>query len=136
MKRSVKVVASEAGDVIRLSKNDASNGAIRVQETSMEVNAGGFLQAKKASALIKGKVADLQALGLRDKQEIGGKIIHKESTEPAYDGHEPKINPETGAPVLSGGQPVYRQSFWTEDMSAASTLLATDKVTVKSDAIN
>lgn len=33
-----------------------------------------------------------------------------ETREPAYDGHEAKINPDTGEQVLVGGAPVYRET--------------------------
>ncbi len=130
MKNSVKVVASAEGAVIRVSANNPEYGAIRVQETKMEINKGGFLQKKQTSALIKGKVEDLKLLGFRDGQEIGGQIVHEERTEPFYADQEPKKAGADGEVLTCGGAPIYRQSRWTSDMNAASTLLQHDTVTV------
>jgi hypothetical protein len=132
MNNIVKVTAKD-GKVVN-SKDGAEYGYIRVEstQTSME---NGFISSKKASALIRGKVEELKALGLKEGQSLSGKIIHKESTTPSYDGQSPKINPSTGEIMTSGGSPIFRESFFTANLNANDELLAHDKVEVPASSV-
>lgn len=127
MNNTVKVTAKD-GKVVIPSTNKPDYGYIRVEttQTSME---NGFVSTKKASALIRGKVEELKALNFKEGQSLSGKIFHKESTE-SYDGQEAKINPKTGEVITHNGMPIYRESFFTADLSKQDELLAGDKAEV------
>ena len=124
MNNKVKVTAKD--NKVVNSKDGAEYGYIRVESTQTSFE-GGFIQTKKASALIRGKVEELKALGMKEGQELTGKIIHKESTTPSYDGQSPKINPSTGEVMNNNGSPIYRESFFTANLNAQDELLANDK---------
>src|SRR6185503_19469074 len=117
---TVKVTSKE-GKIVIPSENKPEFGYLRVEakNTSFEK---GWLKNETRSALISGKVADLNALGLKEGQAIAGKIYVKESLTPFSPNQEPKINPQTKETITHGGQPVYRDSIFTADMSKADEL--------------
>lgn len=125
MKNNVKVTAKE-GKIFIASTKNPEFGYFRVESsnTSME---NGWIQTSTRSALIRGKMADLTKLNLKEGQELAGKIIIKESNTPSYDGQPSKINPSTGEEMTHNGNPVYRESFFTTDANAQDELLANDK---------
>lgn len=130
MSKVVSVTAKDGQVVIpSTTPGKESSGYMRVEFeiTTME---NGFIRKEKRSALIRGKVADLSSLNLKEGAKIIGQIIHKEKTEKSYPEQEPKINPSTMEVVTSNGLPVYRESFYTADQDATDILLSTDKVEV------
>lgn len=129
MKSNVTVTANENGEVVIVNSNKPEYAYIRLESshTSLE---NGFMNTQKRSALISGKTADLKGAGFTKGQILGGSIIAKEQLAPFYVGQEAKINPSTKATVTVGGQPVYRQTFYTEDASAVDSLLVSDSATV------
>lgn len=131
---TVKVTANDKGQVVIPSVNNPEFGYIRVEQTSSSME-GGWLRKSTKSALIRGKVADLNDLGYTAGKSIAGKIIIKESHVAAFEGQDCKINPTTKAPVLSGGQKVYRDAFYTSDLNAQDVLLASDTVAVSAPAM-
>jgi len=121
MKNSVRVTKHpETGAVVTPSKNKPEYGTIRVEETGLRFN-GGFANATRRSAFIRGKVADLSSLAAG--QELPGKILAKESFEPWFKGQSPKINPSTSQAHLVDGRKVYLQYEYTEDMSMQDSLI-------------
>lgn len=115
---SVKVAKHPTtGEVITQSSNNPEWGTIRVDSENKSFE-GGILNVSKRSAFIRGKMSDLQALGLRDGQTLPGKIQKQESFEPFYEGQNPKINPTTGDVVLKNGRETYLQFEYTENAEA------------------
>ena len=78
----VTVVADQNGNVIGVSTNNPEYGYIKVEQLTTQINDQGWLKNVKRSALIKGKVEDLLALGYKEGSQISGKIVVKESFEP------------------------------------------------------
>lgn len=127
MANFVKVTAKE-GQIVIASTNNPEFGYVRVksEHTSME---NGWIQTTERSALVRGKVADLQKANFKEGQMISGKIYIKESTTPSFEGQKAKINPTSGEIVTNNGNPIYRESFFTADLDKADELLANDTVT-------
>lgn len=127
MTGSVKVTANDAGQVVVVSENNPEYGHIRVSQERVIFDEKGWARKKGLSALIPGLVEDLQALGLSNGQSMAGKIIVKESLTP-FNTKDPerdyKLAGETGIVCCLDGEPIYRKSFFTEDMSASDELIA------------
>ena len=118
MNNQVTVATHPAtGLVITQSENNPEYGTIRLDAvtTSME---GGFLNTRRRSAFIRGKMKDLEALKLKAGQILPGIIQRQESFQPFYPGQKPKMNPETGEIILQDGKEVYFQDIYTQDVNA------------------
>ena len=126
MNKSVKVTANEAGQVVNISKNNPEYGFIRVAQ-ERTIFEGGWARKKTLSALISGSTEDLKSMGLRAGQEMPGRIIVTESLEP-FNAENPekdyKVAGDTGIICCLDGQPIYRKTFYTEDVSATDTMIA------------
>jgi len=121
MKKSkVRVTADPAGNVIVPSKNNPEWGHIRLEQDIIAVERG-FARKKVMTALIAGLVIDLQAFGYKKNQEIEGAIIAKESLEP-FNPKDPKrdykIAGKTKIVCCIDGQPIYRKTFFEDDVNA------------------
>lgn len=93
---------------------------MRVEQSVTTFN-GGFASVQKRSALINGPKEVLESLA---KQKVlQGKIIVQESTTPFWEGQDPKINPQTSEVMLLNGQPIYRNTVFTQDVNATDTLI-------------
>lgn len=122
----VKVTADKHGNVIGVSMNNPEYGYIRVEQIVLQINNDGWLRRAKRSALIKGKVEDLVECNYKENDEIPGQIIVKESLTP-FNPQNPdkdlKIAGETGLVCRIDDQPIYRQSFYTTNLSLSDELL-------------
>jgi hypothetical protein len=115
---SVLIVAHPVTNVvITPSTKNVEYGTFRVdsEKTSFE---NGFMNKQKRSAFIRGKISDLESLGLRAGQTLPGQIVKRESFAPFYDGQNSKINPSTGEVVLKEGKETFLEFVFTSDMSA------------------
>lgn len=121
MKNSVRVTTHpETGQVVTVSKNNKEYGTIRLEESGIRFS-GGFANAYRRSAFIRGKVKDLASLTAG--QEFSGTIIVQESRTPFYEGQSPKINPSTEKPHLVDGAPVFMNYEYSESDQAVDTLI-------------
>jgi hypothetical protein len=122
----VVVKADEQGNVIGLSKNNPEYGYVKVQQFSVQINEEGWLRPVLRTALIKGKVEDLVATNFKAEQVLSGKIVVKESLEP-FNSENPdknfKIAGSTGIICRYNDQPIYRQTFYTQNESAIDELI-------------
>jgi hypothetical protein len=122
----VVVKADELGNVIGVSKNNPEYGYIKIQQSSIQINEQGWLRPVVRTALIKGKVADLIECNFHDNQELSGKIIVKESLI-AFNQENPdrdlKIAGTTGIVCRVDDQPIYRQTFYTQNLNAVDELI-------------
>jgi len=114
----VKVVAHpETGAVITVSKNNSQYGTIRLDSENVSLE-GGFMNKSKRTAFIRGKVEDLQSLGYKAGQTLGGKIMKKESFSPFYEGQKPKVNPSNGEIILTNGEETFLDYTYTSNANA------------------
>jgi len=110
MNSKVYVVADENGNVIRQSKNP-EYGYVRIVQDRITINEKDWVEKKTFSALLKGKIKDLESMGIKTMRHLPGNIIVVESTEP-FD-NDPtrnlKIAGETGIVLCTAdGEPIYR----------------------------
>lgn len=128
-------VTSKNNKIVFASTNPGKEefGYMRVESKNTSFEKG-WLKNEVRSALIRGKVKDLEALGMKEGSTITGKIYVRESLTPFSPTQDPKKNPESGAIITHGGQPVYRDSIFTADMSKADELLESDKVEIAVEA--
>ena len=129
----VIVTADKNGNIINVSENNPEYGSIRVQQEGIiEINDKGFLKQVTRSAFIKGKLEDLVKAGYQNGSIISGKIIVKESFEP-FNPVNPdknlKIAGDTGVICRVGDQPIYRETFFTQNLNALDELIAHDNKT-------
>lgn len=103
--------------VITQNPNKPEFGSIRVDYKTTSLT-GGFASSGNRSAFIHGRMEDLEAYGLKEGQELTGRIIRKESFAPFYGGQQAKINPSTQETVLTDGRPTYLDFQYTEDSKA------------------
>lgn len=114
----VQICSDQLGNVIGISKNNTDYGYVRVEAIAREIKEGGWLKYVRRSALIKGLVEDLKQANFKEGEEIPGQIIIKESLEP-FNPENPEKNLKRagadGIVLTFQGQPIYRESFYTED---------------------
>jgi len=131
---SVLVIAHPVSNlVITPSTKNAEYGTFRVdsEKTSFE---NGYMNKQKRSAFIRGKISDLETLGLRAGQTLPGQIVKKESFSPFYDGQKPKINPTTGEVVLKEGKETFLEFTFTNDMLAHDTWVGEEVAVLSAEA--
>lgn len=123
------------GTIVRPSKTKPGFATIMVIETSVKMS-NGFLNNSKRVGFVRGKAEDLAALAVKKgdnlnqifaaKQYPMVKIIRQERAgTPWFDGQPAKINPQTKAPVLHNGIPVYMQDVVVSDIAAFEDELLT-----------
>mgnify|MGYP006266654985 CR=1 FL=1 len=122
----VVVAADKNGNIIGVSQNNPEYGYVRVEQTAVTINHDGWLKNTKRSALLKGKMEDLAAVGFKEGQELPGKIVVVESLtpfNPANPDRDLKIAGETGVICRLDDQPIYRQTFYTQNPNAFDELI-------------
>lgn len=123
----VKVVAHpETNAIITPSTKTEGFGTIRLDSVHKSFE-GGFLNVSRRTAFIRGRMEDLEGLGLKAGQALQGKILKKESFSPFYEGQVAKQYPEGaivngiavgGQSVLTNGRETYLQYEYTADPNA------------------
>ena len=131
MKSAVKVTGDAAGNVVITSENPEFS-YIRLEQKKLVVNdVTGFMDTKNVTALLHGKTVQQKDLGLKVGDEMEGKIITRESLVP-FDKKNPerdiKVAGDTKVVLTVNGQPIYRKSFYTTDMSKSDELIQHDNV--------
>ena len=122
----VKVTANDFGLVVVASTNNPEYGYIRVEQTSTEF-INGWVQPRTKSALIRGRVTDLQGLGYTKDQQLEGKIVIKESLtapNPLNPEQDMKFAGTSGISCTLDDQPIYRTAYYTTNMEVADVLIA------------
>lgn len=104
------------------SKNGKSLGFFIVKSSNM-IMENGFIVEQVRSATLTVEVALAEKLNWKAGTQLPGKIVVHESFDPFYEGQECKINPTTKEPVLIEGKKVYRESRYTDDLSATDLLI-------------
>lgn len=126
MDNKVVVTADQLGAVIGISSNNPEYGYIRLEHSTPIVDYNGWVRVQKRSALLKGKLADLQIIGYTAGQELDGKIVIRESLTP-FNQNNPdrdlKVAGDSGVICRMDDQPIYRQSFYVTNPNATDELL-------------
>ena len=122
----VKVIGDLNGNVIKQSENNPEYGFIRLEQDTIQIDQNGWLKSVTRSTLLKGKMEDLLIADYSINTQLPGKIIIKESFLP-FNVENPdrdlKIAGKTGVICRVDDQPIYRQSFYTTDMTAFDILI-------------
>lgn len=134
-----------SGQLITPFEGNPEKGFVVVQSTEKQFN-GGWINNRTRTSTIKGDLADLESLGLKEGEELKGKIQVLESLEPSWEGQEPKINPnhatvetDDDGNVMEYGedavlrvndQPIYRNTVYTTDETAEDVFLQHTNVQV------
>lgn len=130
MSQKVKVAGDEFGNVINLSENNPEYGYVRITQQVNVITEDGWFRPTRRSALLKGKISDLQAGSFFVDQQLPGKIIVKESLFPFNqinpDQHL-KIAGDTGIICRVDDQPIYRDTFYTMNPEAQDILIMHDE---------
>tara|TARA_R100000152_G_scaffold19917_1_gene12596 strand:- start:1233 stop:1850 length:618 start_codon:yes stop_codon:yes gene_type:complete len=123
----VRVSPDDQGNVIRVSKNNPEYGCIRLEQQRVSFNTQGWVNNKKLSCLIHGKVEDLQSLAFDAETELPGKIVVREQLSP-FSGKDPdrdlKIAGDTGVVCCKYGEPIYRKSFYVTNEDESDIFIA------------
>lgn len=127
MDTSVVICADELDNIIFPTKNP-DYGYIRVEQVVAKFTPG-WIKREKRSALLAGSMKDLTSFDLYAGMPISGKIVVRESLEPFS-----TTNPEKhikragkdGIPCTLKGRPIYRQSFFTNNLEEKDNLIQHD----------
>ena len=127
MQSKVNIQADDMGNVVRQSNTNSEYGHVRLTQTRTTFGNGGWVKKSNLSALLQGRLEDLQEIGFESMDSLPGKIIFKEQLEP-FSTNDPdrdlKKAGDTGIICCVDGQPIYRKTFFVMDMNAQDTLLA------------
>lgn len=138
MNSTVKVTtaSNSTTEIMGISSNNPDFGYIRVEENGgLSFGAGGWLNSRTKTALIKGKVKDLQAFIQKNNVTVGYEIpgqivIMEQAGTPFYEGQQPKRAGQDGEvlyKVVNGEKlPIYRQTEFTMDMTKSDSLVQHD----------
>lgn len=115
----------ETGDIFTEGRTQGW-GSIRVETKPALVSTNGVMSFRKRVAFPRMQKEVFEQMDLKDGSTLQGKIIWKTSTEPQYEGHEPKINPTTKEIITNEfGEPVYMTQEFTTDLKAEDINLDT-----------
>jgi len=125
MQNKVQIISDEMGNVIRVSNTNPEYAHIRLSQDRAVLN-NGFISKKSVTTLLHGKLEDLRDMGMANKTELTGKIIVKEQLTP-FSNNDPdrdlKIAGDTGIICCVHGEPIYRKTVFTYDVTAEDVLL-------------
>jgi hypothetical protein len=147
MKNLVKIVANKNTDEVvteRIITDKAgvqrTVGVIMVQSKALaSLSSLGRVATRTAFITLEQDAIEFLADELVDGAEfpVSGKIVISETTVPYISSkgkkQEPKINPTTGAVMTFQGKPVYRNSFFSENVNEADIFLTDVKVAMDAD---
>jgi len=114
------------GKAINPSAGNPEFGFVRVEQVATSFE-NGWARSKTLSALINGKISDLEKAGFRAGQEISGKIVTIESltpTNPKNLEQDLKVAGETGIVCKVNGSPIYVKKMFTTDLNATDVRIA------------
>ena len=127
MQSKVNIQADDMGNVVRQSNTNSEYGHVRLTQTRTTFGNGGWVKKSNLSALLQGRLEDLQEIGFESMDSLPGKIIFKEQLEP-FSTNDPdrdlKKAGDTGIICCIDGQPIYRKTFFVADVTAQDVSLA------------
>lgn len=105
-------------------------GKVRVDQRAPVIN-NGFMSFANRSAFItydESTAKEMESILVEDKPyPIAGKVVVTESTEPFFEGQEPKRKGADGEIITHLGAPVYRDTNYVFDLEAKDILLVGDR---------
>ena len=136
MTTKVKVTADELGNVITPTSNPEI-GYIKLEQKSNIIN-GNWVKNQRKTCLIFGKFEELQDFGFKKDDELDGNIIIEESFIPFNENNaekEMKMAGNSGIPCLVDGQPIYRRTRYTTNLSETDILIQHNNTAAIKEAI-
>lgn len=136
MTTKVKVTADELGNVITPTANPEI-GYIKLEQKSNIIN-GNWVKNQRKTCLIFGKFEELQDFDFKKDDELDGNIIIEESFIPFNENNaekEMKMAGNSGIPCLVDGQPIYRRTRYTTNLSETDILIQHNNVAEIKEAI-
>lgn len=136
MTTKVKVTADELGNVITPTANPEI-GYIKLEQKANIIN-GNWVKNQRKTCLIFGKFDELQDFGFKKDDELDGNIIIEESFIPFNENNaekEMKMAGNSGIPCLVDGQPIYRRTRYTTNLSETDILIQHNNVAEIKEAI-
>ena len=126
MNKKVKIKKDKLGNVIRTTKNP-EYGYVVLKQKRLTINTDGCVNAKKFTALLKGRIEDLKDMDLDNTKSLPGNIAVIESTRP-FDSSNPdrdlKIAGDTGIILCTeDGEPIYRKTVYDQTGTMMDVLI-------------
>jgi hypothetical protein len=127
MKNTVIITAADqTGAVIGRSPSNPEIGWIRLTQTRTVIGENGWLRPMRLSAFIRGEIDALLDMEFEQGQELPGRILIRESTEPFNKQHPDKnlkVAGDTGIVCCYYGAPIYRETFFTTNAELQDSLI-------------
>ena len=107
-------------DLIKISNKDPKWCGILVKSTTTRASrtkSGSFVIVESSRAsYVQMQTEVARKLNLHEGMDLNSfglnlTIARKETREPQYEGHQPKVNPKTGEVILEDGAPVYMNDY-------------------------
>jgi hypothetical protein len=127
---NVTVIANpKTGKVFNQNANLGKDGKAYgwfLVESSVLDTSGPIVSIKRRTAVkaISKEAYDAAAGLLQVGSQLPGKIVVREALEPFYDGQKAKTAGEGGEVCTFNGNPIYRETEFTSDLSASDELIA------------
>ncbi len=101
--------------VIVINEKKPEFGSIMFESKTISIS-GGFANNNRRVCFLGGEIATLREVAKTYKLKAGEvildhKIIVRETLEPQFEGHAPKINPSTTKEVTKNGAYIYRNTY-------------------------
>ena len=123
----VTIKKDSLGNAVRQSRNP-EYGYVVVQQEKVVMSTTGWVNRKIATALVKGKLEDLLIM-FKNLETLPGQIVTIEQLEPLNPENLEqgmKIAGDTGVVCCVDGQPIYRTSLYTTDLTMQDKFIAHD----------
>tara|TARA_B100001741_G_scaffold112190_1_gene92173 strand:+ start:186 stop:1220 length:1035 start_codon:yes stop_codon:yes gene_type:complete len=134
----VQVVVDASGNTIRqLPKDNPDYGFIKLEQSRIMIDTNNFVNIKRFSTLIRGKIKELEQTGLQHVREIDGKIYVIEQVtpfnveNPDYDLKYDSIT--NNVCVTPEGGPIYSKTFYSHDENVSDTLVPHNNIEDKTE---
>jgi DNA polymerase-3 subunit epsilon len=122
----VYVGGDDMGNVITLSKNNPKYGSVTLIQDSVAYNG---MTYDTRSTIVMGLTAALEDLNLKVGEILEGKIVVREQTTPFIDeSRDLKVDSLTGIVFSVNGQPIYRKTFYTDNMDEQDIFVQHDNI--------
>lgn len=127
-----KVVAHpKSGEVITMfeGKDKKNYGRVRVDSTQLTVNNNMTVVSRRTAFItLTEQALEILAENIKagEAYPISGKLVVRETLTKSYETQEPKTRGEGGDVITHGGQPVYRETFFSTNLQENDVLLTSD----------
>ena len=137
VRKNPKLSEEQGKTVIFTPGNKPGWGTIAVETAPQIRSVNGILTRVKRSALTVMEESTFNELGLKEGIKLPGKVVYITSDFPQWEGHEPKINPQTQETVVNEfGNPVYLKRLYTTDMNATDEFISEEAEVEAEEEVN